>query len=187
MQDEFSKNTGQTCPDGMMCEHFALATKHGSQAKAALMSFVPGSPASRSATTAKKRLKTMSGGCGPKSPVSFGFYDHNGSCWRTYQGCLNGELEVFSATFPPSGMTRNGTLYRLPRSVPHIFVDESLWFPTPQARDHKGKSQRAEYGDEGCMPNVIGGPPNPHWLAWVMGFPSGWLEQLPVETLSSPK
>jgi hypothetical protein len=84
-------------------------------------------------------------------------------------------------------MTRSGTAYRLPRSVPHIFVNESLWFPTPQARDHKGKSQRAAYGDEGCLPNVIGGSPNPPFVEWLMGFPIGWTDFADSETPSSPK
>lgn len=118
----------------------------------------------------------MNGGCGPKRPALFAHYDWTSQSWRTSQACLLGGFMSFSETWPASGLMRSGTAYRLPRSVPHIYVNESFWLPTPQARDHKGKSQRAEYGDEGCLPNVIGGPPNPNWLAWVMGFPTGWLE-----------
>lgn len=73
-------------------------------------------------------------------------------------------------------MTRNGIAFRLPRSVPSIFVSECGLLPTPQARDHKGKSQRAEYGDEGCLPNVIGGVPHPDYVEALMGFPIGWTE-----------
>ena len=140
------------------------------------MLFAEDSHASLLARLGRRRLKRMPGGSGPKCPVLFATFDHVLQLWKTSQGCLIEGLVTFSGTWPPSGMTRNGTAYRLPRSAPLICVDESFWLPTPQARDHKGKSQRAEYGDEGCLPNVIGGPPNPHWLAWVMGFPIGWLE-----------
>jgi hypothetical protein len=69
---------------------------------------------------------------------------------------------------------------------PRLTVEGLLkLMPTPQARDYKGKSQRAAYGDEGCLPNVIGGAPNPRWLEWFMGFPIGWCQPEPSETRAS--
>jgi hypothetical protein len=132
--------------------------------------------ASQSARTDRKRLKTMPGGYGRKHSGSFAKLDPRGQFWKTSQAYLTGELMMFSGTWPRSGMTRNGTAYRLPPSVPSISVIGSSLLPTPQARDFKGKSQRAEYGDEGCLPNVLGGVPHPDYVECLMGFPIGWTD-----------
>ena len=41
-------------------------------------------------------------------------------------------------------------------------------YPTPTARDHKGKGHSGQLGTE------IGGQLNPTWVEWLMGFPLGW-------------
>lgn len=55
-------------------------------------------------------------------------------------------------------------------------------FPTPQARDWKGKSQRASSGNKtDCLPNAVGGQLNPYWVEWLMGWPIGWTDLKPLE------
>ena len=57
-------------------------------------------------------------------------------------------------------------------------------FPTPQGRDWKGKSQRANFQENNrdCLPNVVGGQLNPTWTDWLMGFPIGWTDLRPSVT-----
>lgn len=43
----------------------------------------------------------------------FAWFDHGGSCWRTWQRCLVTEWALFSETWPRTGMTRNGIAFRL--------------------------------------------------------------------------
>jgi DNA (cytosine-5)-methyltransferase 1 len=56
--------------------------------------------------------------------------------WETDQVCICGHLDVFSGTFPTSGMTVSGVLYGLPTWVPHMDVSGSLsLLPTPAVND----------------------------------------------------
>jgi len=92
-----------------------------------------GSPASPSASPAVDSPRPTNGGSGPRRGPSFATYDRAGRCWRTYRVSLAGDLETYSATWPRSGMTRSGTVYRLPPSVPLTAAIGSSWLPTPAA------------------------------------------------------
>src|SRR5699024_12273884 len=67
-------------------------------------------------------------------------------CWETtQQGSLFSEhSDVFSETWPASGMTRNGTAYAYPTSVAVTTGSESSSLPTPTARDWKDSTIRRE-------------------------------------------
>ena len=58
-----------------------------------------------------------------------------------------------------------------------------LW-PTPVRRDYRypGKSRMERTGSKSgeCLPQVVGGPLNPEWVEWLMGWPSGWTELKPL-------
>jgi hypothetical protein len=62
-------------------------------------------------------------------------YDQNTSSWKTYEDTLDLGLEKSSATLPLSGMTQDGLLYELVRSVPHTGESDYLSLPTPIAHD----------------------------------------------------
>ena len=68
----------------------------------------------------RRRLKMMSGGCGPKCPVSFASLGLNGSSWKTSQASLLGGWVTFCATWPASGMTRGCQSERSPESSASI-------------------------------------------------------------------
>ena len=191
-----------------------------------------GSPASPSLSPGNASRRRTLVGSGPRSTVSFARYDPVTCSWRTSQGSLLPEWETFSGTWPVSGMTRSGTAYRQPSSVPPIYADESsLLLPTPSAaeygsnqssspgavvrpslstmarrvswptpraqngepRNHKvwrrpdGQPQNLENAVAVRDPSAIGGPLNPTWVEWLMGFPLGWTDLEPSETPSSPK
>ena len=95
--------------------------------------FAADSLASPSLSRGRGSRRRIAGGSGQRSQASFATYDPGSSSWRTFQDCLDGEWETFSETWPASGMTRNGTAYRRPSSVPPIYATESGSWHTPQA------------------------------------------------------
>lgn len=58
--------------------------------------------------------------------------------------------------------------------------------PTLVARDYRspGRSRLERTGSKAGehLPNVVGGPLNPDWCEWFMGFPIGWTASRPLET-----
>ena len=57
-------------------------------------------------------------------------------------------------------------------------------WPTPQARDWKGGNTPKPHGQHSPgLDVVVGGPLNPTWVEWLMGWPLNWssLEPLPKE------
>ncbi len=65
----------------------------------------------------------------------FAWFDQKARCWRTWQRCLVEGWEIFSGTWPRSGMTRNGIAFRRAPLVP--LTDEiasGSFFPTPTAK-----------------------------------------------------
>ncbi len=104
-----------------------------------LISSPGASLASRSATPGSGRARTIFAGSGPSSPESLATYDPATSSWRTSQDSwLDTEGWGQSlATWPPSGMTRNGTASQLAPLVPRTSATASGSWPTPTGRDHK--------------------------------------------------
>ncbi len=50
-------------------------------------------------------------------------------------------------------------------------------WPTPNARDGKGapgKGCQERGGHQSSLPAEVGGPLNPTWVEWLMGYPLGW-------------
>jgi hypothetical protein len=67
-----------------------------------------------------------------------------------------------------SGYNRGGGAGRVGPIRPglRMMASKNMW-PTPRARDHKGKG----FPDQ--LPNAVGGQLNPTWVEWLMGFPLG--------------
>lgn len=72
-------------------------------------------------------------------------------CWESEQmDLLSGQQDVWSETWPQSGMTRNGVLLALPTSVPLTSESDSSLLATPQANlGSCGGSQPPEKRREG--------------------------------------
>ena len=133
-------------------------------------------------------------GSGWKWPGSFVKYDPNTSSWRTRQCSLVEGLDVFSGTWPRWGMMRNGECLELTMSeLPTSGIGFGLW-PTPRASDYKGAvkksvntSRRVAKGitnanlPEAMQERTNGGPLNPTWVEWLMGWPIEWTDLRPLE------
>jgi hypothetical protein len=136
-----------------------------------------------------RELMASDPGYGATSPVSLAKYDPASRSWRTSPHSGSADSGEFSETWPRSGMTRNGIAYRLPSLVPLIRgIGSGLW-PTPRKCSGKQSSgiNRADFyramgfsrssttkGGETRSPP--GGPLNPAWVEWFMGYPIGWTD-----------
>ena len=74
-------------------------------------------------------------GCGRTWLASFAKRDLASSSWRTSQGCLFGDSETFSGTWPRWGSLRNGECSPRNPWEPRTNAIASSSWPTPTARD----------------------------------------------------
>ncbi len=104
------------------------------------------SPASPLVSPVDESANLTNDGSGLSLHESFAFYGPGGfssktslDCspatvmnWQTRQTTLfgNQECQMYSGSWPPAGMTRNGIAYRLPRSVPRISASGRSSLPT---------------------------------------------------------
>lgn len=116
-----------------------------------------GSPARTSATQGSEQESTESEvGSGLSMRESLANYDPASCSWRTSQLCLDGEWAEFSETWPRSGMTRNGELFRRPTLERPTSENASGLWPTMRAAD-------GERGGRGDPIQGIRGNPNSHY------------------------
>ena len=150
---------------------------------------------SQSPPRASGSARRMNGGFGPKSSESFARYDPESSCWRTSQGSLFEGLDKLLGGWPRSGITVNGTAYRLPLSVPRMSeIECGLLLPTPNAGEASRmyvmtlSSARRRVLHQGSwiataivLKNLKKGWANPRFSEAMMGFPIGWTDLEPLE------
>ncbi len=86
--------------------------------------------------------------CGVTTPDSLANFDLDTSSWKTSQRCLIEGLQRYSENWPRSGMTRNGTAYRLPTWAPLTDEIEYGLLPTPTATNY-GSNQGGAAGRTG--------------------------------------
>jgi hypothetical protein len=76
----------------------------------------------------------------------FAWFDPQARCWRTWQRCLVEGWEIFSGTWPRSGMTRSGIAFRRAPLVPLTKETASGYsLPTPTASQY-GSNKSASDG-----------------------------------------
>jgi hypothetical protein len=132
--------------------------------------------------------------------VPFAWYDRHGHIWRTWKTCSEKGWEPFLATWPPSGMTRNGIAYRRDLLEPATAVRASGLLPTPAASDWKGRytletvNRRAQESSRGVrLPEALvrryhrTGRMNPRFVQQMMMYPRRWMKLKDSAMLSSLK
>jgi hypothetical protein len=148
-----------------------------------------GQPVFRARTTLRvdgvPGLQGLKVDCGLKSPAFLAELDtgRGGYFWKTRQASLSGDSTEYSLIWPASGSMRNGTCYRLPPSVPLNYERVSGFWPTPVGTESRRTTPYSQGGQN--LTVMVGGPPNPRWTEWLMGFPVGWLA-LSVMPLARP-
>ena len=136
--------------------------------------------------------------CGVTLRASLASYDRSSSSWKMSQRFLIEGLTQCSETWPESGMTRNGRLYRRAPWVLHICDDECSLWPTPTAsmdgrgfgiplHENTGRYKRSTVKRVHALIGEHGWRIHPRFTEVLMGFPMGWSEITPSETPSSPK
>lgn len=83
---------------------------------------------------------------GLRSHDASAFWDPDSLCWRTSQTTLFGDSPKYSETFPTSGMTRGGRLYRLPTPGPATNGGGCSLLPTPRTTDSNGAGAHGSGG-----------------------------------------
>jgi len=138
--------------------------------------------------------RTTDATCGPCSPTAFAWYDPDTHSWRTSQGTFLSDSVTFSQTWPRSGMTHAGIAYQQQPSAPLTVVTEyssslhERTWPTPTAHLAKEGAYPAEgrRNEPSLTFQALDGQVghlNPMWVEWLMGFPTGWTDLEPSETL----
>ena len=139
---EFSPNTGQESP--VTATSGSSQDPNFGQAELPLTFCAEDSlaktlaPPERRSASKASASKARDHGYGENMPVLLARYDLNTQSWRTSQLCLEGDLAMYLETFPRSGMTQNGTAYRLPPLVRLTKETASGLWPTPTSADCRG-------------------------------------------------
>ena len=148
-----------------------------------LTAYLAGFPVRTSALPGRaKDLPERAPDSGESFSASFGRLSPDGSGWRTVQCSLLEDSPQSLRTLPRSGSMRSGTLYLRPTLAPGISVSGfGLLLPTlTVCGNYNAKGASPTSGDglvtalKRMFPNLVGGPLNPDWCEWFMGFPMGW-------------
>jgi len=118
---------------------------------------------------------------GPRWLESSVRFDRGSSSWKTHRQLFAEVLDESSVILPRWGMIRDGVVFQRPKSELHTDgIDFGSLLPTPVASDiHHRKTKYAQGGS--ALSFVIGGPLNPNWVEWLMGWPIGWTDSGPLE------
>lgn len=170
---------------GMTCE--LLTADHGA---ALLTWYRAGFPARISAVLeSAQELMESTADCGLKWPASLARFDLDLCLWKTAQLSLFEEWAEYSETWPRWGLMRNGECWGLPTPVHSISVTESGSLPTPRKQiEDRTITQRADYHHNleewigNHFPALCGQRCDPDYAEWMMGWPLGWTDLLPLET-----
>ena len=165
-------------------------------------SFAADTPVSPSAPQASGAANTTLDTCGLMSERPLAHYDPDTQSWKTSEDIsLWGDCPSL-ATLPPSGITRNGTLFERPLLEPLIVESGSSLWPTPtihgeivatRIEAHRRRldsgmryTSRLTQAIALAYPDDVGYL-SPTWTELLMGFPPGWTDLEDSATPSSPK
>jgi len=112
---------------------------------------------------------------------SFARYDRAMSSWKTAQTSLFGASDECSVIWPRWGLMVDGACYPQKISEHVTCAKDCGLLPTLTVKgnyNRKGASKKSGNG----LATVVGGPLNPDWCEWVMGFPIGWSASAPLAT-----
>lgn len=123
-------------------------------------------------------------GCGSKWHESSMKYAPDTSSWKTRTSSSEEDLPWSSVILPRWGMTRRGVVFQqtpLGQTTRESVCGSLL--PTPTCHNAKEGAYPAEYRRRTpTLATHVGGKIHPHFTEWMMGWPQGWTDLLPLET-----
>src|SRR5262245_36697114 len=148
------------------------------------------SHASQRARSAAGSESPTSGGCGPRWPPSSASSIPSGSSGRTCPVCSPADWTSYTEILFDLDTATAWDGPPLVLWVPHMHGGVCSVWPTPLAKDADrggltlaAKARRASNKKTGLsLPEELGGPANPDWIEWLMGFPVGWTDVGPSAT-----
>ena len=111
----------------------AISKKYNGPTLFDLTSFVAATPANRLASPANATEQMTQDTCGHGYETPLAIYNPATQSWKMSVATLALVEQPSLENLPPSGMTRNGVLYRRPQWEPLIDETGSLSWPTPRA------------------------------------------------------
>lgn len=123
---------------------------------------------------------------GLKCTEFYGKLDLDTSSLKTAQCSLFGDSRESYATFPKSGMMRNGSVYLAPTLAYNRVGSDYIVLPTPVKSTANGATRNRYFGSptyrgnihefiqDGEQDSIY---PHPDLLERLMGFPTGWTER----------
>src|SRR5262249_8475592 len=156
---------------------------HGGEDGLFPISSLADSRASRSARRVSAWRSPTCDGSGRSWPALSPTSAHAGSSSKTCPVCAHADSPMFEVTSADSATGSPPARSQLARWAPHIHVSGCSFWPTPKASDagRGGLSAEAmirrletEPKRSGDLNDAIGGPANPEWVEWLMGYPPGW-------------
>lgn len=134
--------------------------------------------------------KALDPACGSTWSESSTRFDLDLLGWKT-RPCSSPEgLPWSSVILPKWGMTRSGIVYQRLNVARRIVATGSGSWPTPVASMAKGSSpgsltrksgrDRSRNRLDHAVMALHGGPLNPEWVEWLMGWPIGWTDLKPL-------
>ena len=111
----------------------------------------------------------------------------SGQCWeQTKSEPIIAENVYGFWPTPDTGARGARSAERMKRIYGHKInlVDAAKHWDTPTQRDYKGSTKKniLAGNPKFHLGGAIGGPLNPSWVEWLMGWPTGWTELKPLET-----
>ena len=147
--------------------------------------FLAAFPARTSAL--QERAQASTANAPASGPSSLASSTKSGPCThglKTPQLSLLADSNESLETLPRSGMTRDGVCWELPILVRRTSASASGFrLPTPTAHNAKEYASPSEWTrNEPTLATHAGGPLNPTWVEWLMGWPLGWTDLKPLAT-----
>jgi len=132
-------------------------------------------------------LKESEADCGQSLPGLLAKYDPATHSLRTAQCSLFGDLTECYVTLPRWGLMRDGALYLPPTVALPMREKESGLLPTPSGVNAGKNHVMGRLDEMGGSSNMwrgseIGKVRCASFEEWMMGWPTGWSAQTPLET-----
>ena len=174
-----------TSPSGMTSAH--LTVHRGAAESTSLQA---DSPARISALPEKgPGLPAPAPAYGQKCTESFAKFAPATHSWKTPQSSFLEDLDTFSQTWPQAGIMLRGSCWALQTVEPRTSGKESgslpgiQTYPTPTCQDAKNNGSPSQKRRRTPPLNAVcGGPLNPGFVEWLMGWPIGWTDLEPLGT-----